>query len=379
MGATSALRLSRRILTAGLAVAVCGVGALFYAPAASAVTYSNACVNSAVPTNAAQVNVTLTGNVPASVEPGASFQLTNISQTLALPGAIFVAGYNLGLLVVGLNTVPGTIRTVIEGTNTVEGTQTTPVTAVAVTFTITDPDGVPGSGDETSTDAIVNANYPDQTWTAGPAGAIEFREDTVTPLSATVGGIVTTELIGGFLTIRFGCDPGTVGPGGLVGDIVLTDPAASFASTTSQTATATSTPTAATATPTPTATSTPTAATATPTATATSTPTAATATPTATATSTPTAATATPTPTATSTPTAATATPTATATSTPTAATATPTATATSTPTAATATPTVIGGGGGPAPDNVPTLSAGMLALLAIGLAAAAVLLIRRA
>lgn len=201
---------------------------------ASAVTFSNACVNSAVPTDATQLDVTLTGNAPASVAPGASFQLTSISQTLFLPGALFLAGYNLGLLQVGENTVPGTIKTVIEGTNTIEGTQTTPITAIAITFTITDPDGTPGTGDETATDASVTVNYPDQTWTAGPAGAIEFREDTVTPLSTTVGGIVITATIGGFLTVRFGCDPGTVGSGGLVGDITLIDPAPAFASTTSQ-------------------------------------------------------------------------------------------------------------------------------------------------
>ncbi len=60
--------------------------------------------------------------------------------------------------------------------------------------------------------------------------------------------------------------------------------------------------------------------------------------------------------------------------------TATPSATATTTATpttvAPTATPTIIGGG--PAPGTVPTLSASMLALLAVALAATAVLLIRR-
>jgi hypothetical protein len=51
----------------------------------------------------------------------------------------------------------------------------------------------------------------------------------------------------------------------------------------------------------------------------------------------------------------------------------------TSTPTLApTSTPTVVGGGG-PAPGTIPTLSPGMLVSLAIGLAAVAVLLIRRA
>ena len=64
----------------------------------------------------------------------------------------------------------------------------------------------------------------------------------------------------------------------------------------------------------------------------------------------------------------------------------TPTATATATPTGTllatstpTATPTVISGGGGPPLGTIPTLSPGVLALLAIGLAAVAILLIRRA
>jgi hypothetical protein len=90
---------------------------------------------------------------------------------------------------------------------------------------------------------------------------------------------------------------------------------------------------------------------------------------------------ATPTPTATRTVTD-TGTPTATSTATPTPTdTGTPTATSTATPTptaSSTATPTVVGGGGGPAPGSIPTLSAGMLAALALGLAAMGLLLVRR-
>ena len=60
-----------------------------------------------------------------------------------------------------------------------------------------------------------------------------------------------------------------------------------------------------------------------------------------------------------------------------------PTLTATASPTrtatvAASATPTIIGGGGVPPLGSIPTLSGGMLALLALGLAAAAMALIRR-
>ena len=91
----------------------------------------------------------------------------------------------------------------------------------------------------------------------------------------------------------------------------------------------------------------------------------------------------TPTPTVTGTP--PTATPTATttptlaATTTPTAtATATLVATATPTPTLAPSSTPTVGSGGGPPLGTIPTLSPGMLALLAIGLGAGAVLLIRR-
>jgi uncharacterized repeat protein (TIGR01451 family) len=72
--------------------------------------------------------------------------------------------------------------------------------------------------------------------------------------------------------------------------------------------------------------------------------------------------------------------PTATATSTPTnTPTGTPTSTSTRTPTTVppTSTPTIVGGGG-PAPGSIPTLSGGMLALLAVVLAATAILLVRR-
>ena len=193
-----------------------------------ALNVSNACTNSVI-ANATQIEIDYAGTVPVSVEPGASFQLTGISQTLALPGALFVAGYNLGLLVVGSNTIPGTVTTFIEGTNTVEGIQQTPLTPVALQTTITDPDGVPGSGDETATSASVAVTHPNQTWTAGPAGAIGFREDTRL-LGVNSGGTVIRAVIGGFLNVQFRCSPGTVTPPD-PGVIILVDPAANFAST----------------------------------------------------------------------------------------------------------------------------------------------------
>lgn len=196
-------------------------------PAAAAVQ-TNACSNTASPNNT-QLNVDTTGTAPASVAPGQQFTLSGISQTLFLPGALFIAGYNLGLLPPGLNNVPGDIKTTIAGTNTVEGTQTTPVTPVGVVFTITDPDGIRGSGDETATDAQVTVNYPNQTWTAGASGQIAFREATI-PLAVDQGGIVIHATVGGIITVGFRCSPGTVTPPD-PGTIALIDPAAAFFTT----------------------------------------------------------------------------------------------------------------------------------------------------
>ena len=146
-----------------------------------------------------------------SPDPGkvGTVTLSNLSQTANVPGAIFVAGYNLGLLTVGPNTIPATVSTFIEGTNTVEGVQQTNFAATSISTTITDPDGTASTGDETASDGTFTVNYNNQTWTAsGPDGSqILFREDTRTPLSvatgAEVGGIIIRATIGGFLSVRF--------------------------------------------------------------------------------------------------------------------------------------------------------------------------------
>ncbi|HEX6237763.1 MAG TPA: Ig-like domain-containing protein [Acidimicrobiales bacterium] len=199
---------------------------LMPAAPAGALVQTNACTNSATP-DATQLDVDLSGTAPASVSPGDSFLLSGISITMFLPGDVFVAGYNLGLLNDG-DTVPGDVAAVIEGTNTVEGTQTTPAQAVSVgPININDPDGVRGSGDETADPAEVTVGFPDQTWTAGPSGTIEFREDTV-PLAPGAGGVLINANVGA-LTVQFRCSPGTVDE--VSGAITLTDPAAAFATT----------------------------------------------------------------------------------------------------------------------------------------------------
>ena len=228
----SVFKRRKRALVGVLALAA--AAALIPASAASAVTFPNACKNS-VTANQSQIGVTMTATSPASVAPGGTVALTNIQQSANVPGTIFVAGYNLGLLTVGPNTIPTTVVTTIEGTNTVEGTQNTNAVSTSISTTISDPDGSPGTGDETGTDGSFSVTYNDQTWTAGASGTIDFREDTV-PIGAGAGvlhtgGVKITAVIQGFLTVRFGCSPGTVtGPD--PGVVALDDPAAAFASTT---------------------------------------------------------------------------------------------------------------------------------------------------
>src|SRR6266540_3339501 len=129
-------------------IAVLGAFAasVFLLPAspAQAVTFDNACVNSLIPTQSSLIPITMTADAsPNPVTIGGTVTLSNIQQHSDIPPAVFVAGYNAGVLVQGNNNIPITnIHTVIAGTNTVQGTEVTNnQTGTATTF-ITDPDGI---------------------------------------------------------------------------------------------------------------------------------------------------------------------------------------------------------------------------------------------
>ena len=194
--------------------------AIFLLPTAEAgaATFQNACVNSLIPTQSSSIPVTLTGKTSTAgpVKAGDSITLEEIKEELAIPPAVFIAGYNAGVLTTGLNKIPTEVNTVIRGTNTVQESQVTNTVATEAETTITDPDEEPGTGDEVATPGAVKVSYANQTWTAGTSGPIEFREKTVftpplppgfTNLSA---GINIKSVVAGALTVRFGCDPGEV-------------------------------------------------------------------------------------------------------------------------------------------------------------------------
>ena len=100
----------RTAVLAGFAVAASAF--LLPASPASAVTFDNACVNSLIPTQASLIPITMTANAsPNPVSPGGTVTLSNIQQSAAIPPAVFVAGYNAGVLTTGVNNVPSPTST----------------------------------------------------------------------------------------------------------------------------------------------------------------------------------------------------------------------------------------------------------------------------
>jgi hypothetical protein len=176
-------------------------------------TYTNACRNNVNTSNWDQVTVTMTGTSPAAaVAPSAAVPLTGLGLTMAIPGALFITGYNLGLLTKGVNTIPATVRAVIDADNTVQLSQNTNSVDTSLTTKISDPDGTPGTGDERATNATGSVTFTDQAWTAdADGGTINFHERNdsgVTPTSG--GGVVAVAHLAGGLNVAFRCTAGSV-------------------------------------------------------------------------------------------------------------------------------------------------------------------------
>lgn len=195
-----------------------------------AATYPNACRNS-ITTQWDQVSFAINASAsPSPVAPGGAVTLSGITQTMDVPGTIFVSGYKVGLLTVGANLVPVTVHTVIDATATGNGQQMTNVVDSVVSTVISDPDAVPGTGDETATDGTLSVAYADEIWTADLSDApVAFREHTDAGVTGVSGGgvIVVAHVANGFFDVQFRCIPGTV----WADTPTLIDPAPGFATT----------------------------------------------------------------------------------------------------------------------------------------------------
>ena len=203
---------NRRITMLAVMAPIVAMLALLPTQTASAAsqTYTNACRNNAVAANWDQVDVTLSATSPAGpVAAGSSVTLSGLGLDMTVPSAVFLAGYSLGILHVGTNVIPATVQAVIDGTNTVEGSQPTNVVTSTITTTITDPDGIPGGTDDTATPGAASVTFNNQTWTAGSSGTMNFAEHNDPAIGPTNGGgiIAIAQLFAG---VQFHCTTGTV-------------------------------------------------------------------------------------------------------------------------------------------------------------------------
>ena len=180
----------RKAALAVLAVAASAVFVLPASPASAASTCRNACRNS-VTANNSQIGVDTTADRLAG--PGGTGwhgHADNLTQTANVPGAIFVAGYNLGLLVEGANTIPATRVDVHRGDQHGGGRPADELSRADLDLptTITDPDGTPGTGDETATDGLVHGHLqqPDVHRLA-PAARSSSARTRASPLGAADG------------------------------------------------------------------------------------------------------------------------------------------------------------------------------------------------
>jgi hypothetical protein len=191
-----------------------------------AASATNACKSNATGTFS-DITVTLTGSGapnPASVGGGV-VTLSGVNFSAAVPATLLVSGYNLGLLTVGPNTIPVKGWVAIAGSNTAEVTQVLTFTA-SVSTTISDPNGIPGNGDETATPLNLNLSLPDTTWTP-LGGNIAFAQGAPGSLPAIPAGqvgpgavspqggvFISAQVAGGLIKANFDCQAGTSAVGG---------------------------------------------------------------------------------------------------------------------------------------------------------------------
>ena len=129
----------------------------------------------------------------------------------------------------GPNNIPVKGWVSIQATNTVEGSKVSTFTT-SVSTTITDPNGIPGTGDETATPLAVSVPLADSTWTP-TGGDVRFHQGgsiptipagQVAPGATTPAGsiFINAQVANGLIKANFDCSPGTTNispPGGTSG------------------------------------------------------------------------------------------------------------------------------------------------------------------
>ncbi len=199
-------------LVLALVLAVGGTG-----PARAAeVKTTNACYSS-FETRNRDLDMTISGT--AGPGTGGTVTLSALSVSSGLPDFMPVFGYNLGILQSGRNEIAANVHVAVAGSNTVESVQVLDADLTATT-TVTDPDGTPGTGDETATPVAVTVALPDSSWTPSGSGPIEFTQALPGALPEVAGagpagavakprGSIFVGATIGPAKLNFDCVPGT--------------------------------------------------------------------------------------------------------------------------------------------------------------------------
>ncbi len=187
---------------------------------AGSTTTTNACFSNATATYSdLPLSLTGTGAPNPATLGGGNVTVGSSSFSGSIPSTLLVAGYNLGLLTVGVNTIPATVYVARSASNATPTTQVDHFT-VSASFTITDPDGTPGTGDETGTPVSVTQALPNMAVTP-TGGNIAFAQAApgsigTVPLGAggsniNVAGSIFLQasVAGGLIKANFDCSPGT--------------------------------------------------------------------------------------------------------------------------------------------------------------------------
>ncbi len=228
-----------RFVAASIAGGLLGVLVLGAVPVrAGQASVVNACWSSF---EARYRDLTLVFTGDATAGAGTSVTLGGVTASVTLPDFLPLGAYNTGALAVGQNSIPAIVYFAIQGDGTTEATQVVN-TEVTATTTITDPDGSPGTGDETATPITATASFPDTTWTRPGTDPVSFRQagpNTLpqvnrpdgTKLYSPTGSLFFSAVLPGQLRVSFDCRPGTTDLGDIKGPPTpgTADPFATFA------------------------------------------------------------------------------------------------------------------------------------------------------
>lgn len=176
--------------------------ALSTSPAAAVATNTNACLSNATASYSDLELSTAGSAAPDPVEYGAgTVTLSDTAISVQVPADLLVAGYRLGLLTAGNNTLTATLDVTIEGSSSVEGTATVNATASVVAAIVDPTPANKSSGDESAQPiSVSNLALPDTTWTPAAGGTMTFSEKSAN---------IAVPVAGGVITVGFDCRPGT--------------------------------------------------------------------------------------------------------------------------------------------------------------------------